>query len=162
MGDGFSHLSYRSLGLALLLGMDCPSCLGCIHKDPKNLIRESNLKDSHNRWNVGSYQKSSSMIVAKCLFWQALTFNNCKDLVVKNLKIKNAQKQHVSFEKCVGVQASRLKITAPEDSPNTDGIHVTHSQNIQISSSVIATGTLKTYPKTKLKIFSFLKKEINK
>ncbi|KAJ9695715.1 hypothetical protein PVL29_010942 [Vitis rotundifolia] len=70
----------------------------------------------------------------------ALTFDNCKNLVVKNLKIENAQQIHVSFEKCVGVQASGLTITAPEDSPNTDGIHVTDTQNIQISSSVIGTG----------------------
>ncbi|RVW46924.1 Polygalacturonase [Vitis vinifera] len=55
----------------------------------------------------------------------ALTFYNCKNLVVKNLKIENAQQMHVSFEKCVGVQASGLTVTAPGDSPNTDGIHVT-------------------------------------
>ena len=83
-----------------------------------------------------------------------------KNLVVKNLKIQNAQKMHVTFEKCVGVEVSGLTITAPADSPNTDGIHVTRTQNIQISSSVIGTGTLKTYPKTKLKIFSFLKKRL--
>ncbi|KAL6337367.1 hypothetical protein AAG906_036681 [Vitis piasezkii] len=70
----------------------------------------------------------------------ALTFYNCKNLVVKNLKIQNAQQMHVSFEKCVGVQASGLTVTAPGDSPNTDGIHVTDTQNIQISSSVIGTG----------------------
>ena len=98
------------------------------------------------------------LLIWKYVFWQALIFYNCKNLVVKNLKIQNAQKMHVSFEKCVGVEVSGLTITAPADSPNTDGIHVTRTQNIQISSSVIGTGTLKTYPKTKLKIFSFLKK----
>ena len=87
------------------------------------------------------------------MFWQALTFYNCKNLVVKNLKIQNAQQMHVSFEKCVGVQASGLTVTAPGDSPNTDGIHVTDTQNIQISSSVIGTGILKICLKTKLKIF---------
>uniref|UniRef100_A0A803P6K3 endo-polygalacturonase n=1 Tax=Cannabis sativa TaxID=3483 RepID=A0A803P6K3_CANSA len=70
----------------------------------------------------------------------ALTFYNSKNLVVKDLNIQDSQQIHLSFEKCVNVQASNLKITAPEKSPNTDGIHVTRSQNIQISNSVIGTG----------------------
>ncbi|XP_047326348.1 polygalacturonase-like [Impatiens glandulifera] len=70
----------------------------------------------------------------------ALTFLGCKNLVVKNLKIQNAQQIHVSFEKCSKVEASSLAISSPESSPNTDGIHVTNTQNIQISNCVIATG----------------------
>ncbi|KAG6694170.1 hypothetical protein I3842_09G036600 [Carya illinoinensis] len=83
------------------------------------------------------------------LWWQnsckinkdlALTFYRCTNLIVKNLKIQDAQQIHVSFEKCSNVQASKLTITAPEESPNTDGIHVTDTQNIRISSCVIGTG----------------------
>ncbi|KAI3446469.1 hypothetical protein Pfo_003134 [Paulownia fortunei] len=70
----------------------------------------------------------------------ALTFYKCTNLVVKNLKIQNAQQIHVSFEKCTNVQASKLVVNAPEKSPNTDGIHVTGTQNIQISSCTIGTG----------------------
>ncbi|KAF8403803.1 hypothetical protein HHK36_011909 [Tetracentron sinense] len=70
----------------------------------------------------------------------AITFNKCKNLRVANLKIKDAQQIHLSFQKCVDVQASNLMVTAPEKSPNTDGIHVTKTQNIQIESCVIGTG----------------------
>ncbi|CAN4109240.1 unnamed protein product [Withania somnifera] len=70
----------------------------------------------------------------------ALTFYNCSKLKVKNLKIKNAQQIHVSFEKCTNVGASNLMVTAPENSPNTDGIHIANTNNIQISSSTIGTG----------------------
>ncbi|KAJ0620564.1 putative endo-polygalacturonase [Helianthus annuus] len=49
---------------------------------------------------------------------------------------------HISFDHCENVQVSEIQITAPEDSPNTDGIHVTHTQNITISDSVIGTGSL--------------------
>lgn len=59
---------------------------------------------------------------------------------MKNLKIKNAQQIHISFQKSVNVQASNLVVTAPEKSPNTDGIHITDTQNIQITSCVIGTG----------------------
>ncbi|XVE95966.1 hypothetical protein REPUB_Repub02eG0181100 [Reevesia pubescens] len=70
----------------------------------------------------------------------ALTFYNSKNLIVQNLNIQDAQKFHVSFEKCTNVQASNLNVTAPEKSPNTDGIHITHTQNIQITNCVIGTG----------------------
>ena len=76
----------------------------------------------------------------KPFLWQALTFYNGNNLIVKNLNIQDAQQIHVSFEKCVNVQVSNLKVTAPETSPNTDGIHVTNTQNIQISNCVIGTG----------------------
>ncbi|KAI3782558.1 hypothetical protein L2E82_12609 [Cichorium intybus] len=70
----------------------------------------------------------------------ALTLYKCKTLMVNNLTIQNAQQIHVSFDNCENVQVSNLQVTSPKDSPNTDGIHVTHSQNITISSCVIGTG----------------------
>ncbi|KAL8236640.1 hypothetical protein R6Q59_017721 [Mikania micrantha] len=70
----------------------------------------------------------------------ALTLYKCTSLTMNNLKIQNAQQMHLSFNHCENVQASKIQVTAPEDSPNTDGIHVTHTQNITISDSVIGTG----------------------
>lgn len=71
---------------------------------------------------------------------QAMLFYSCKNLVVKNLRIKNSPQIQVSFQKCSNVQASNLMIFAPKDSPNTDGIHVTDTQFITISNCVIGTG----------------------
>ncbi|CAN4089927.1 unnamed protein product [Withania somnifera] len=70
----------------------------------------------------------------------AITFYNCNNLKVKNLKIEDAQQMHLVFERCFGVEASNLVVSAPESSPNTDGIHITKTQNIQISDSIIGTG----------------------
>ncbi|KAF9602973.1 hypothetical protein IFM89_032976 [Coptis chinensis] len=70
----------------------------------------------------------------------ALTFYGCNNLVVRNIKIQDAQQMHLVFQKCVNVQALNLQVTAPEESPNTDGIHVTETRNIQIANSVIGTG----------------------
>lgn len=72
--------------------------------------------------------------------FQALTFYKCNNLKVKDLKIENAQQIHLLIEKCVGVEVTKLVVTSPENSPNTDGIHITSTQNIQISDSTIATG----------------------
>lgn len=60
---------------------------------------------------------------------------------MKNLKFQDAQQIHVSFEGCTNVQASYLTVTAPETSPNTDGIHITSTKNMTISNSNIGTGT---------------------
>jgi polygalacturonase len=47
---------------------------------------------------------------------------------------------HVAFERCFNVFVSNLVVRAPEDSPNTDGIHVAETQNIDITNSHIGTG----------------------
>ncbi|CAI0404645.1 unnamed protein product [Linum tenue] len=70
----------------------------------------------------------------------AVTFYECNNIIVSNLKFRNSQKMHVSFDKCADVKVVRLFVAAPENSPNTDGIHVTATQNIQISRCVIKTG----------------------
>ncbi|KAK7243544.1 hypothetical protein RIF29_38345 [Crotalaria pallida] len=70
----------------------------------------------------------------------AVTFNECNNLKVRNLVFKNAQQMHVRFQKCSNVRASNLVIRAPGHSPNTDGIHVSDTQNMIINNSVIATG----------------------
>ncbi|KAL5719981.1 hypothetical protein ACHQM5_012697 [Ranunculus cassubicifolius] len=70
----------------------------------------------------------------------AITFYECNDLKVRNIRIKNSQQMHLAFQKCVDVQATSLMVTAPGKSPNTDGIHVTNTQNIQIMNCVIRTG----------------------
>ncbi|XP_057532990.1 polygalacturonase-like [Amaranthus tricolor] len=70
----------------------------------------------------------------------ALEFSKCKNLVVRNLHIQNAQQMHVNFNSCNFVKASNLKVTSPEDSPNTDGIHITNTQNINVTNSTIGAG----------------------
>lgn len=70
----------------------------------------------------------------------AMTFYECKNLRVADLIIQNAQQMHLLFQKCVNVIALNLLVSAPEKSPNTDGIHVTGTQNILIKNCVIRTG----------------------
>ncbi|KAI7747481.1 hypothetical protein M8C21_025897, partial [Ambrosia artemisiifolia] len=70
----------------------------------------------------------------------ALAFYKCTSLMLNNLTVQNAQKIHITFDHCENVQVSKIQVTAPGDSPNTDGIHVTHTQNIKISDSIIGTG----------------------
>ncbi|XP_022953263.1 polygalacturonase QRT2-like [Cucurbita moschata] len=70
----------------------------------------------------------------------AVTFYQCTNLRVEGLRFRNAQKMHLSFQKCSNVKALNLWIYAPGNSPNTDGIHVTATQIILIQNCLIMTG----------------------
>ena len=56
------------------------------------------------------------------------------------LNVQNAQEMHVSFEQSVNVQAVNIVVTSSGTSPNTDGIHVALSENVQIISPIIKAG----------------------
>ncbi|KAJ0792701.1 putative endo-polygalacturonase [Helianthus annuus] len=47
---------------------------------------------------------------------------------------------HLTFQNSINVRASNLRIIAPANSPNTDGIHITASQNVQVFNSLVKTG----------------------
>ncbi|CAK9158444.1 unnamed protein product [Ilex paraguariensis] len=70
----------------------------------------------------------------------ALSFQNCNNLVLQGLKHTDSQKNHISISNCHDVTVSGLQITAPEKSPNTDGIDISHSTNVRIQDCVIGTG----------------------
>lgn len=54
----------------------------------------------------------------------------------------NSPKNHISIFNCINATLSNLQIIAPGDSPNTDGIDIALSNNIQIFNSSIQTGIL--------------------
>ncbi|CAI0398444.1 unnamed protein product [Linum tenue] len=61
--------------------------------------------------------------------FRALSFHNCSNLQLSGVHHVNSQKNHISLNGCNNVQLSHLTITAPEDSPNTDGVDVSYSTN---------------------------------
>ncbi|KAJ4951190.1 hypothetical protein NE237_028022 [Protea cynaroides] len=70
----------------------------------------------------------------------AISFHRCKNLKVRNIMTINSQQMHIAFTYCHRVMASHLKVIAPVGSPNTDGIHISASTNIQVKDCVIGTG----------------------
>lgn len=74
------------------------------------------------------------------VYTQALFFYQCKQLRVSDLTLKDSQQVHVVFSYCSDVEASHLTIKAPQWSPNTDGIHLTSTQDMRISNCFIGTG----------------------
>ena len=60
---------------------------------------------------------------------------------VQGLTLQNGQQFHLSFTRCTDVKANFLRVVAPADSPNTDGIHLNDTSHVQIMDNLISTGT---------------------
>ncbi|KAF6997192.1 hypothetical protein CFC21_013444 [Triticum aestivum] len=71
---------------------------------------------------------------------QALHFEECRGVSVQGVTLQNGPQFHLSFTRCVDVKASFLRLVAPAESPNTDGIHLNDSSRVQITDNLISTG----------------------
>ncbi|KAJ8773824.1 hypothetical protein K2173_008287 [Erythroxylum novogranatense] len=70
----------------------------------------------------------------------ALTIDSSSAVKVKGLTIQNSQQMHFVISKCNSVRVSQVQVSAPDDSPNTDGIHITESTNVVLQDCKIGTG----------------------
>jgi len=71
---------------------------------------------------------------------QAVTFNRCNRLQLKGYTSINPARSHMTLTSCQKGTLSNLRLVAPGTSPNTDGIDISGSRDIQVLNSSIATG----------------------
>ncbi|KAL3631807.1 hypothetical protein CASFOL_024791 [Castilleja foliolosa] len=71
---------------------------------------------------------------------QAITFHKCNNLKVRNISVVYGQQMHMAFTQCTHVKATGITVVAPADSPNTDGIHISASTNVELKDIIISTG----------------------
>lgn len=71
---------------------------------------------------------------------QIIRFSKGSDLFVRGLRLENSPKIHIRFDSCAHVSVESISIISPEDSPNTDGIHIEDTTNAEIHHSTISTG----------------------
>nr|DAD24033.1 TPA_asm: hypothetical protein HUJ06_025496 [Nelumbo nucifera] len=64
---------------------------------------------------------------------RSLSFVNSRNIVISGLSSINSQLFHITIGGCHNVHVRGVTITAPGDSPNTDGIHVESSRDDCIS-----------------------------
>ncbi|XP_043705153.1 exopolygalacturonase-like [Telopea speciosissima] len=69
-----------------------------------------------------------------------LRFDFLNNTLVKDITSLNSKNFHMNVYSCQGMTMQNLKIIAPGNSPNTDGIHIGVSSFITITHSVIGTG----------------------
>lgn len=70
----------------------------------------------------------------------SLFFSDSSNVVIQGIRSVNPKGFHIFVTKCTNVRLRKLKLLAPATSPNTDGIHVSHSDTVIISRNTIATG----------------------
>ncbi|XP_030941271.1 polygalacturonase-like [Quercus lobata] len=69
-----------------------------------------------------------------------LEFSNSNNVVVSALTSLNSQLYHIVVNGCQNVKMQGVKVIAPGNSPNTDGIHVQLSSSVTILNSKIGSG----------------------
>ncbi|XP_048322031.1 polygalacturonase-like [Ziziphus jujuba] len=71
---------------------------------------------------------------------QSLAFDFINDSKVHHLRSINSKNAHFNIYGCRNMNLSKIRLSAPDESPNTDGIKIGSSHRIKISRTVIATG----------------------
>ncbi|XP_054817495.1 polygalacturonase-like [Prosopis cineraria] len=67
-------------------------------------------------------------------------FSFLNNSVIRDVTSKDSKNFHVNVLGCNNIEFNNFKIDAPEDSPNTDGIHIGRSVGVRILHTKIGTG----------------------
>ena len=70
-----------------------------------------------------------------------MRFYASEDVTVRDITIKDSPQVHLKFDNSQGIIVNNINILAPGNSPNTDGIHLQNSRDVEIMHSNIGTGT---------------------
>ncbi|CAI9100147.1 OLC1v1037087C1 [Oldenlandia corymbosa var. corymbosa] len=70
----------------------------------------------------------------------ALQFVGCNESRLSNVRFTNSPQTHVLIMHCNQFRVNNLNIQAPDESPNTDGIHIQASHHVRITNSIIGSG----------------------
>jgi len=69
-----------------------------------------------------------------------LSFNFINNSIIHDVTSKDSKNFHINLISSHNVTFSQVTISAPGDSPNTDGLHLARSSNVYVTDSVIETG----------------------
>ncbi|XP_042442292.1 polygalacturonase-like [Zingiber officinale] len=70
----------------------------------------------------------------------SLVFRNSRGITISGVTSVNSELYHMVIDNCDGATIQGVRITAPGNSPNTDGIHVQMSSHVTITGAGIRTG----------------------
>ncbi|KAF3453366.1 hypothetical protein FNV43_RR03806 [Rhamnella rubrinervis] len=87
-------------------------------------------------WPYNSCSKASSCRVLPT----SLKLDFITNSIVNGITLIDSKQVQINLFACQGLKISNVKIQAPADSPNTDGIHMGKSIDIEIFNSEISTG----------------------
>ncbi|XP_077218829.1 exopolygalacturonase-like [Tasmannia lanceolata] len=88
-----------------------------------------------------AWQKTTCHSGGKCKFMPvSMRFIGNNNGKIQNINFQNGKAFHLVINNCVGVDVSGVHATAPEDSPNTDGIHISGSTHVHVTNCKIGVG----------------------
>ncbi|OWM78098.1 hypothetical protein CDL15_Pgr018667 [Punica granatum] len=70
----------------------------------------------------------------------SIHLNKAQNVAIDGVTSLNSMGFHVAMTFSSNITATKLNLTAPGDSPNTDGIHISTTSSVNISDSFISTG----------------------
>ncbi|KAH9627203.1 hypothetical protein KSS87_020749 [Heliosperma pusillum] len=96
------------------------------------------LDGSGSNWWAASCKRNKSNPCTKAP--TSLTIDNSSAIYVKDLTIRNSQQFHFTIVRSDTIRVSNMLVTAPANSPNTDGIHLLNATNVVLKRCKIGTG----------------------
>ncbi|ESQ28830.1 hypothetical protein EUTSA_v10018672mg [Eutrema salsugineum] len=69
-----------------------------------------------------------------------LRFMDSYNVRIKGILSLNSQLFHIAINRCRNIKIEDIRIIAPDDSPNTDGVHIQLSTDIEVRNASIKTG----------------------
>ncbi|CAJ1931398.1 unnamed protein product [Sphenostylis stenocarpa] len=97
----------------------------------------------YNWWSSSEFydiQKKSYPKTIPSMKPTAIRFYSSNIVTVRDIRIINSPLCHLKFDNSKGIEIDNITISSPENSPNTDGIHLQNTQDVEIQRSIIATG----------------------
>nr|AAX45476.1 polygalacturonase [Lilium longiflorum]AAZ91659.1 polygalacturonase [Lilium longiflorum] len=74
------------------------------------------------------------------LLTTSVKFDHCTNATIRRINSIDSKFFHIAIDQCTDITVHHINITAPGTSPNTDGIHIGRSTNVNISNAIIGTG----------------------
>ncbi|KAL3752833.1 hypothetical protein ACJRO7_000262 [Eucalyptus globulus] len=71
---------------------------------------------------------------------RSISLEGSSNVVISGITSMNSQNIHIAINNCMNVLIQNVRIKAPSQSPNTDGIHIRSSTGVTIASSSFMTG----------------------
>ncbi|KAM3382895.1 polygalacturonase [Capsicum galapagoense] len=69
-----------------------------------------------------------------------LSFNSLTNSIIKDITTLDSKSFHVNVNQCKNLTFLHFNVKAPDDSPNTDGIHISRSSAVNVTESTFSTG----------------------
>ncbi|KAF3431246.1 hypothetical protein FNV43_RR25976 [Rhamnella rubrinervis] len=96
------------------------------------------IDGSGSKWWAASCKKDKSNPCKGAP--SAFTIDSSQAIKIKGITIQNSQQMHFVISRSHSVRVYGVQVTAPGDSPNTDGIHITQSTDVILQDCKIGTG----------------------